>query len=517
MTRSTPAHAHTTKAWLGLALACLAACSPESGHTTQIVLQLATDLQPGAELSQVRVEVLDADGEETHAEQWFDTRSSCHTPDDRALVLGSLRLTQGREESLRLRITGYLRDAERRLHEVVQQRVDARFAQGRTLQFQWVLTRACYAPAESCAPGTTCEPLTGGCGDIPLLNALPALRQLERAADCIIPARSSDATITDSFDAGTLPDAEPERDHDVPLADAGDAGQSATDASWQMDVDAPDSADARPQTDAPPDAFSDVLTGCEEPLAICCSVDMSTAPEHCGGCGQTCSTRNITRACSAGACNGTCSEGFEDCNRDKRTDGCESDLSLPEHCGACDRKCTYGHCKERACEFKVSGIERPDSSMPIAAGTVLGTVIPVAVGRQVVSVGVWVDAALAGLEVGMAIYQDSLHVPYDPQALVRPTGVLPTRDEPSSGLTPIDGFVRVERKLTTPLEVEKFTTYWLFLWVSAETRIGTYKANAVSEWAQWTVPFTGFHEVINDYTYVDRQNLAVYLVSTATQ
>jgi hypothetical protein len=43
-----------------------------------------------------------------------------------------------------------------------------------------------------------------------------------------------------------------------------------------------------------------------------------------------------TRTCAGGACNGTCSAGFADCNNNKQVDGCEIHTQTdPNHCGAC--------------------------------------------------------------------------------------------------------------------------------------------------------------------------------------
>jgi len=59
---------------------------------------------------------------------------------------------------------------------------------------------------------------------------------------------------------------------------------------------------------------------------VCCTGGCATlasdAP-NCGMCGMACSTSHIAAACSAGACSGTCSPGYVDCNADKRGDGCE--------------------------------------------------------------------------------------------------------------------------------------------------------------------------------------------------
>src|SRR5579883_583103 len=71
-----------------------------------------------------------------------------------------------------------------------------------------------------------------------------------------------------------------------------------------------------------------------------CETNTNTDPMNCGGCAMTCSTNNISPACSLGMCSGTCVTGFADCNGDKRTDGCEANLGTdPMNCGSCGTNC----------------------------------------------------------------------------------------------------------------------------------------------------------------------------------
>ncbi len=91
-----------------------------------------------------------------------------------------------------------------------------------------------------------------------------------------------------------------------------------------------------------------------------CEVNTATSIDHCGGCGQACSTSNITATCSAGSCNGSCSSNYRDCNSDKRTDGCEVNINTSaRNCGACgdacsttgiNRSCVGGSCEEGECQ-----------------------------------------------------------------------------------------------------------------------------------------------------------------------
>lgn len=65
-----------------------------------------------------------------------------------------------------------------------------------------------------------------------------------------------------------------------------------------------------------------------------CEVDLSTDPDHCGGCGKEC--EDVPHAevrCGSAQCYiRVCEDGFLDCN-DSVADGCETDLSEePEGC-----------------------------------------------------------------------------------------------------------------------------------------------------------------------------------------
>jgi hypothetical protein len=81
--------------------------------------------------------------------------------------------------------------------------------------------------------------------------------------------------------------------------------------------------------------------GCTAGLTDCggTCVDTQTSPGECGACGTPCSSDNVTPACSAGSCTGACTTGFDDCNRDKRSDGCEKALGTDTDCSACGDAC----------------------------------------------------------------------------------------------------------------------------------------------------------------------------------
>jgi hypothetical protein len=71
-----------------------------------------------------------------------------------------------------------------------------------------------------------------------------------------------------------------------------------------------------------------------------CETDLATSTAHCGRCAMACATRaNATATCVGGACTLRCDTGFGDCDGMEPT-GCETSLQTTlAHCGACGRAC----------------------------------------------------------------------------------------------------------------------------------------------------------------------------------
>ena len=65
---------------------------------------------------------------------------------------------------------------------------------------------------------------------------------------------------------------------------------------------------------------------------------------NCGSCGRDCTALahvSGTVSCANAACSfepSSCAAGWANCSNDPQT-GCETDVSVPEHCGACDVQC----------------------------------------------------------------------------------------------------------------------------------------------------------------------------------
>jgi len=94
-----------------------------------------------------------------------------------------------------------------------------------------------------------------------------------------------------------------------------------------------------------------VVRACAEGYADCngraddgCERSLTT-PSDCGACGATCQAPHAAVSCSTGSCRFLrCSPGWGDCNGDANRlsdgDGCETDLTRPEHCGRCGTRCS---------------------------------------------------------------------------------------------------------------------------------------------------------------------------------
>lgn len=85
--------------------------------------------------------------------------------------------------------------------------------------------------------------------------------------------------------------------------------------------------------------------GCREDLRDCdhepangCEADIKRSTASCGGCGRRCVNEHGSAACVDGRCQATCLPGYSDCDGDP-ANGCETDLSAPEHCGSCGARC----------------------------------------------------------------------------------------------------------------------------------------------------------------------------------
>ncbi len=103
---------------------------------------------------------------------------------------------------------------------------------------------------------------------------------------------------------------------------------------------------------------------CELAVADGCETALGT-DNHCAACNDACLFAQAQGSCTDGSCvMGACATGWADCVGGD-SDGCESDLSLPAHCGSCANTCTgqesciAGECSQSCADADSDGHEAP--------------------------------------------------------------------------------------------------------------------------------------------------------------
>jgi hypothetical protein len=88
---------------------------------------------------------------------------------------------------------------------------------------------------------------------------------------------------------------------------------------------------------------------CDRNAANGCETNLSSV-NNCGACGNACSSANGISSCTAGLCGiASCNAGFADCDHNA-ANGCETNLSSVNNCGACGRACNAGQsCSAGTC------------------------------------------------------------------------------------------------------------------------------------------------------------------------
>jgi hypothetical protein len=145
--------------------------------------------------------------------------------------------------------------------------------------------------------------------------------------------------------------------------EAQDAGSPPVDAFVPIDSTPPvlvfDSGAPMPIFDAavvPPPIDAGTLPVCAFGQKLC-DGSCVAVDDPLFGCGETtcapCSLAHATSTCDGSGCAvGSCNEGYADCDQEA-ANGCETDLSLPAHCGTCNAKCptTAPDCTPSASSF----------------------------------------------------------------------------------------------------------------------------------------------------------------------
>jgi hypothetical protein len=147
------------------------------------------------------------------------------------------------------------------------------------------------------------------------------------------------STPVDAAEPDGEPDGEPDANPQEPDAE-GEASTSGPDAEGEASTSAADA-----QAESGVDASGTDASTCDASTCSGQCVSTSSNLSNCGGCGQVCNPANVNHAeCTNSACSyDTCAAGFGDCDSN-RANGCEANLSEPDHCGSCSTTCSSGLC-----------------------------------------------------------------------------------------------------------------------------------------------------------------------------
>jgi hypothetical protein len=230
---------------------------------------------------------------------------------------------------------------------------------------------------------------------------------------------------------------------------------------------------------------------CAAPYGNCggtndgCETNLSSDPNNCQTCGKVCSSNNMaTRTCGNSTCNGACSTGYDDCDANKQTNGCETHIDVdPNACGNCTNVCKYRTCQGGACVSTVWGNKNvttaPEDTklakdllwaMPVVISPAGGTTSLQALGVVVV-----VNGSNPAVNVKLGLYSNSSG------------GAPQTLQAQSAAFTTVNGVN--EQLLATPVTISQ-GEYWLALVASGDIRIAADSAATVS-WSKATLTYTG--------------------------
>ncbi|MGE0322972.1 MAG: hypothetical protein AB7S68_11750 [Polyangiaceae bacterium] len=229
-----------------------------------------------------------------------------------------------------------------------------------------------------------------------------------------------------------------------------------------------------------------------------CETNTQTNADHCGSCNAACSTNHIARVCSAGECGGTCSNGYADCNSNKRSDGCEINTNAdPTNCSQCGTTCDYGVCQSATCAFTKWGLSgTAPSTNQLSANTAYGFRVHVANASSLRAIGA-VTPVLGGdpaSNVRLAVYTDAGG---GPGTLVAQSGSVPRVPGATEGLV-------------NPTNIAA-GNYWVFVIADADLRVGLETTTAT--WWYKSFTFGSFPSTLTGVSSFSLGQGHLYLVT----
>lgn len=223
---------------------------------------------------------------------------------------------------------------------------------------------------------------------------------------------------------------------------------------------------------------------------ICTTVVPAVDAQHCGGCNQSCSTNNISMPhCTVATCDGTCAENRDDCNGDKRSDGCETDLLTDEHnCKRCGNVCDFKSCVGGECQAIPVGYVTGEKEVRREANRMYGQIVFNSKAATLAGLGIRLngDSGYRQAEVKVAVYASTMT--QITGKLIRATTEMST--DPAtwerSGVVPAHGGLA---QRVSPYQLEKETFYWLFflaaqpVYLTSEETEGTWRESELLPYA----------------------------------
>lgn len=197
----------------------------------------------------------------------------------------------------------------------------------------------------------------------------------------------------------------------------------------------------------------------------------------CGTCGAACSLRGVSvAACADGQCLAECEAGYEDCDRDPRSNGCEIDvLRDPEHCGGCARPaCPFGSCSDGLCTHHCDGYTVPSSSITLRTlppNRMVGTKIRVEGEGYLAALGVSLPTGpeYPDTRFRLALYENTPKTDV-PMRLVDQTSEMSVRGLERDGSKLLQECGGLEMLVANRRRIAN-GDYWLFLIASAPLQV----------------------------------------------
>ena len=190
--------------------------------------------------------------------------------------------------------------------------------------------------------------------------------------------------------------------------------------------------------------------------------------------------------CAGDECDGKCEVGYDDCDKDKKTNGCETNLNKdPNHCGKCADEasvCPYGVCEDAVCRTGVFGYLNSDGTREVTwrPSRMQGQLLYVSEDAMVAGLGI---RAVAGgdrpdASFMLGLYETRPDMSPGSRVASTPPMTVEGLRKPGSGMVSVYG--GLEHPVLPKERVRKGESYWMFLISSAS--LGLLSQPIASDW-----------------------------------